>query len=235
MRRSSTRPRTREVFLRVAPLALLLIVTALAGYKFGWFDYRHALEHVERIRQKHSLFAFTIGFTIAIGIGTAVGVPGLPLMVAAGAVFGTLIGSMVSWCGALIGASIGYWLARTVGHDVITRWLKRFRRIDAAVAQARHFGGILRLRLIPVLPLGTVNFVGGLARAHFGAYLAATAIGILPAVVIYSYFADSLVERVGNGRADAFKSLVFSSVLLLLLSLVPRLLGRGKSGEAGVT
>jgi uncharacterized membrane protein YdjX (TVP38/TMEM64 family) len=137
-----------------------------------------------------------------------------------------MIGAVVSWTGAMLSAAIGYWVARTIGRDVITRWLKRFRRIDAAVADARHFGGVLRLRLIPVLPLGAVNFVGGLARAHFGAYLAATAIGILPAVTIYNYFADSLLERVGNGRGEAFRSLIISSVLLLALSLAPKLLSR---------
>src|SRR5207342_610567 len=122
--------------------------------------------------------------------------------------FGTLLGSILSWLGAMIGAVIGYWVARTIEHDVITRWLKRFRRADSAVAQARHFSGMLRLRLIPVLPLGTASFVGGLARTPFSAYLAATAIGILPAILIYTYFADRLLESVGNGRTEALQSLI---------------------------
>jgi uncharacterized membrane protein YdjX (TVP38/TMEM64 family) len=219
-------PRTRDVLIRVAPLALLLIGAALAGYKLGWFDYRHALEHVERLRRSHSFAGFTVVFILIVGLGTAAGIPGMPLMVAAGAFFGTMMGAVVSWTGAMISAAIGYWIARTVGRDVITRWLKRFRRIDAAVADARHFGGVLRLRLIPVLPIGAVNFVSGLARAHFGAYLAATAIGVLPAVTIYNYFADSLLERVGNGRQEAFRSLIISSLLLIGLSLAPKLVAR---------
>ena len=127
-------------------------------------------------------------------IGTTFGLPGLPFTVAAGAVFGTLLGSVLSWIGAMLGAIAGYFLARTVGRNVVARWLKRFRRVDAAVAQARDFAGMLRLRLIPVFPIGVVNFVGGLARAPFGRYLAATAIGIIPSTVIYNYFADSLLR-----------------------------------------
>ena len=221
--------------MRVAPLALLLAAATAIGYKLGWFDYQHALEHVQRLRQSHSVVGFAIVFILALGIGTSIGVPGLPLIVTAGAIFGTLLGSVLSWCGAMIGASIGYWIARTVGHDVVTRWVKRFKRIDAAVADARHFNGMLRLRLIPVLPLGTVNFVGGLARAHFLSYLAATAVGIVPAIVVYRYFADSLLEGVGNGRADAFRNLILSSVLLLVLSLAPRWFARFKSDSATVT
>ena len=59
----------------------------------------------------------------------------MPLIVIAGVLFGTLLGSILSWLGAMIGAVIGYWVARTIGHDVITRWLKRFKRVDAAVAR----------------------------------------------------------------------------------------------------
>jgi uncharacterized membrane protein YdjX (TVP38/TMEM64 family) len=215
--------------MRVVPLALILVVAGILAYRLGWFDYRHAFEHVQRLRRGHSFVEFTIGFTLAVAIGTAIGIPGLALMVAAGVAFGTLLGAIVSWVGAMLGAAIGYWVARTIGRDIVTRWVKRFRRVDAAMNDAKNFLGILRLRLIPVLPIGTVNFVGGLARANFLSYLGATAVGILPAVTIYNYFADSLLERVGNGRADAFKSLIVSSVMLLALSLAPTIYSRIKS------
>jgi uncharacterized membrane protein YdjX (TVP38/TMEM64 family) len=96
------------------------------------------------------------------------------------------------------------------------------------VADARDFSGMLGLRLIPVLPLGTVNFVAGLARAPFATYMLATAIGIVPATTIYCYFADSLVEGVGHGRSDALRSLIIASVLLILLALTPKFVNRRK-------
>jgi len=221
-------PKTRDVLLRVLPLAVLLLAATLVGYRLGWFDYRHALEHVQRIRRAHSFAGFAIGFTVAVGLGTAIGIPGLPLMVAAGVAFGGLIGAVVSWFGALISASVGYWIARTVGRDIITRWVKRFKRIDAAMRDAKNFLGILRLRLIPVIPIGAVNFVGGLSRANFFSYIGATAIGVLPAVCIYNYFADSLVEGVANSRTDALKSLILSSLLMLTLSLTPTIYSKLK-------
>ena len=232
-------PKTREVLVRVLPLALLLLAATLVGYRLGWFDYRHALEHVQRIRRAHTFVGFAVGFTLAVGLGTAIGIPGLPLMVAAGVAFGGLAGAIVSWVGTLISATLGYWIARTIGRDIITRWVKRFRRVDAAMHDAKHFLGILRLRLIPVLPIGSVNFVGGLARANFFSYLAATAIGVLPAVTIYNYFADSLVAGVANSRADAFTSLIISSVLMLSLSLAPTIYSRvksnGRNGAVGAS
>src|SRR5262249_55676580 len=118
------------------------------------------------------------------------------------------------------------------GHDVVVRWVKRFPHGDAAVSDARDFGGMLRLRLIPVLPIGMVNFIAGLARAPFARYLAATAVGIVPATLIYAYFADSLLKGVGGGRRDALTSLIAASVLLLALSLTPTAVRWWKRREA---
>jgi uncharacterized membrane protein YdjX (TVP38/TMEM64 family) len=226
-------PRAKSALVRIGGLLLILVVASLIGYKLGWFDYMHAVQHIQRVRKAHSFVAFGVGFVVVYGLGTSVGFPGLPFTVAAGAIFGTLLGSVLAWVGALLGATTGYLVARTIGHNVVRRWLKRFKRIDTAVAESSDFSGMLRLRLIPVLPLGTLNFVGGLAKAPFGAYMAATAIGIIPTTLIYTYFADSMLEGVGSGRRNALVSLVISSVLLISLSLVPRLFRNREERAAG--
>jgi uncharacterized membrane protein YdjX (TVP38/TMEM64 family) len=211
---------------------LVLVAAFLVARALGWLDYAHTLEHVNRLRQSHSLPVFTITFVLLSGLGMAVGLPGMPFVVAAGALFGTALGSLLGWGASLLGAVIGYWIARTIGRDVVLRWVRRFQPVDTAVSEGRDFSGILVLRLIPVLPIGVANFIAGLARAPFALYFAATAIGIIPATVIYAYFADSLLERVGNGRREAMKSLIISSVLLLLLSLTPAIVRRWKRREA---
>lgn len=219
-------PRTQAAVIRIAGLAVLLLVGSYVGYRLGWFDYRHTVQHLDRIRRSHSVWVFGIAFIGVYALGTSVGFPGLPFTVAAGALFGTLLGSALSWLGAMVGSMIGYTVARTIGHNVVARWLRRYERANAAVGQANSFHGMLRLRLIPVIPLGTVNFVAGLAHSPFGIYLLATAIGITPSTLIYNYFADSLVEGVGGGKTRALVSLLVASALLILLSLLPRLLAR---------
>ena len=226
-------PSSRAALVRIGTLVGLLIAASLIGYRLGWFDYRHTLEHLARLRDGQSVAIFAVCFVLAYGFATALGIPGMPFTVASGALFGTLLGSIFAWMGALVGATIGYWVARTIGHDVVVRWLKRYKRANAAVDDARDFAGMLRLRLIPVLPLGTVNFVGGLARAPFLSYLLATAIGVIPSTIIYNYFADSLLEGVGHGRADAMRSLIIASVLLILLSLTPKVLNRKARPTSG--
>ena len=199
------------------------------AYRLGWLDYRHSLQHIEHLRQSHSLLGFTIGLVVVFGIGTAAGLPALPFSVVAGALFGASLGALLSWLGGMLGAVVGYWVARTVGHEEVLRLSKRIARIDRAVEESRDFGGMLALRLIPVLPIGTVNFIGGLARAPFGVYLVATGIGIAPSLFIYAYFADKLVEGAAGGRREALTSLIIASALLIVLALAPKLIDRPSS------
>lgn len=231
-RRSNiTKPpaRTTAALIRIGVLAAILIAAAIVGHTFGWFDFRHTLEHLARIRRGHSVAAFVTGFVIVFAVGTSLGAPGLPFTVAAGVLFGTLLGSALSWIGSMLSAIIGYWLARTIAHDVVLRWLRRFRKVDRAVDDSRDFDGMLRLRLLPVVSLGTANFVGGLARAPFWSYLAATAIGVVPSTIIFNYFADSLLEGVRSRRSEAMTGVIVSSALLIVLSLAPKWLRRRES------
>jgi uncharacterized membrane protein YdjX (TVP38/TMEM64 family) len=231
----SRTPPARNALVRIGILALLLIAVAAAGYKLGWFDYRHVLDQVSRQRRSHGVGVFTVGFVLVFGLGAALGGPGLPLTVVAGLLFGTVIGSALSWIGGMLGSIGGYWIARTVRRDVVTRWLKRFAKAESAIADSRDFTGMLRLRLIPILPLGVTNFVGGLARAPFLPYLGATAVGIIPATLIYAYFANSFVEGVEKDSTTARISLAVASVLMIVLSFTPRLLKTDSRAHARST
>jgi uncharacterized membrane protein YdjX (TVP38/TMEM64 family) len=221
-----TLPSTRAALIRIGVLVFISVVAGLIAYNRGWFDVQHTLEHFARLRRSYNLVGFSIAFVVVIAIGTAAGGPAMPFVVTAGALFGTLFGSIISWGGAMLGAAAGYWLARTIGHGVVVNWLRRFRRASGAADAARDFHGMLRLRFIAILPLGIVSFIGGLARTPFVAYMAATAIGIIPSILIYCYFADSLIEGVSRGKSDAIVSLVIASALLIALSLAPRWLAR---------
>ena len=222
----TARVTARSALLRIGVLALLLIAAAVVGYERGWFDPRHTIEHLARLHRSFNVGGISVAFVVIIALGTAAGSPGMPFVVAAGALFGTILGAALSWVGAMVGAAGGYWLARTIGRGVVVNWLRRFKRAKGAADAARDFNGMLRLRLIAILPLGIVNFIGGLARTPFISYMIATGIGIAPAILIYSYFADSLLEGVSSGRSDALASLAVASVLLIAVSLAPKWMAR---------
>jgi uncharacterized membrane protein YdjX (TVP38/TMEM64 family) len=212
----------RAAVLRLVALGVIIVVAGLLAYKFGWLDYGYVLDRITALRQSRDVVSFAVVFVLIYGVATSIGVPATPLTVAAGALFGTFTGTLLSWTGGLLGAAVGYWIARTIGRDAVSGWVKRFGRVDAAMSAMRDFGGMLRVRLFPILPLGVISFVAGLASAPFLSYLAATAVGLIPSTLILTYFADSMVA--GAGRNAAFGGVIGASLILILFTLAPRLL-----------
>lgn len=176
------------------------------------------------MRQTRSSLSLAVLFVGIYALFTSLGAPATPFTVVSGALFGLVGGSVVAWIGAMVGAAVGYWIARTVGRGAVSRSIAKRQRVRLALEKAHDFNGMLGLRLVPVLPIGVVSLVGGLARAPFAAYLAATAVGVLPTTVIFCYFADVIVASGNGGRADATKAVLIASALVAAVSLAPRMM-----------
>jgi uncharacterized membrane protein YdjX (TVP38/TMEM64 family) len=89
---------------------------------------------------------------------------------------------------------------------------------------------VLRLRLLPLVPFNVLSFAAGLAGVPFRPYLAATALGILPGTIVYTYFADSLLAGVEGASRQAFARVAAAGALLLAVSFGPALVRRLRRG-----
>jgi uncharacterized membrane protein YdjX (TVP38/TMEM64 family) len=226
---SREKRRTRRVaLLRIGSLAAVILVLTVVAYRLGWFDLRHATTMIEGIQQGRNSASVAVIFFVLFAVTTAVGFPALPFTVAGGAIFGHLLGSLLSWSAAVVGTMLGYALARSVGREAARRWMTN-RAVGEALTQSTSFVTLLRLRLIPVIPLSVVNFAAGLARTRFGVYVAATAIGILPATVVFAYFADSLVRGLQGAKTHAYWDVGIACSGLFVMSLLPMVLNRDRA------
>lgn len=221
--------RKRGAVLRIGALAVLVVVLTVLGYRFGWFDARRVLSMIEHLQSGRDQLSLVASFIVLCTVATALGFPALPFTVAAGALFGHLWGSILGWGAAVFGAIVGYWLARGIGRDAARRWLAN-RKVGEAFTQSTSFQTLLYLRLVPVVPLSVVNFTAGLARTRFTTYVAATAMGILPATVVYAYYADSLVRGLQGARTHAYRDIAVASAILLVLTLIPLVARRWQRG-----
>jgi uncharacterized membrane protein YdjX (TVP38/TMEM64 family) len=224
---TSTRRTRRVVVIRIAALGALIVVLTLVAYQLGWFDLQRATRTIERLQNGRNMLAVAVIFFVLFSALTAVGFPALPFTVAGGAIFGHFLGSLLSWGAAVVGTMLGYALARGVGRETARRWIAK-RSVGAALTRSTSFLTLLRLRLVPVIPLSVVNFAAGLARTRFDAYVAASAIGILPATVVFAYFADSLVRGLEGARTHAYWDVAIASAGLMALSILPLLAKRLK-------
>ena len=139
-------------------------------------------------------------------IATVLFLPGAPLTMGAGLLFGLLGGAIAVEVGATLGACGAFLIARTVGREWVADWIegrKSFQAIDDAV-EREGFKIVFLIRLSPIFPYNLQNYAFGLTRVSFWKYAAATALGMIPGVLMYVYLgtvARSLA-RIAAGKVQ---------------------------------
>lgn len=139
-------------------------------------------------------------------------------------VFGWVWGAVYSWTGAMIGASICFWIARVYGRPVVEKMVgkKSLQMSDDFFAQYGRYSVIIA-RLIPVVPFDIISYAGGLTTIGFGEFFWATGLGQLPATIIYSW----LGENMSPSAKYAFWAVCGFLVLLFFsLAVKKRIKGR---------
>ena len=103
-----------------------------------------------------------------------------------GMLFGTVLGVLMTWAGAVIGAQISYELSRYFGQKLARRFvrtdaLQRFEGLKGAEAYV-----LLMLRLTPVVAFTAVNWGSGLLQVRRTTFVWTTAVGILPGTIAFT-------------------------------------------------
>ena len=213
---------------RVRGLAKLLVLVALlvaaalavrASPARGWLTPRGIEQLLAALREPWwAPLAFVAAYTIAAALDFS----GLVLTLVGGAVFGFWWGALLNLLGANLGASAAFWVARLLGREGLHALLggRLLGGLDRLAHQA-GFAWLLRLRLIPIVPFNLLNFASGLTALPWRTYAAATAIGVIPATLVYTFFADALLSGSREAGHRVFVRLLIAGALLVLLSFVP--------------
>jgi uncharacterized membrane protein YdjX (TVP38/TMEM64 family) len=171
---------------RLCPLVVVVVVSG-AVIAMGWhrqLSFETLVRHHEALREfiaMHELAA--VGAYVALYVAViALSVPvGIFLTLVGGILFGAVLGGAAAMVGATTGAififliaksAVGEHLMRRAGH--LAGKLARGFRADA-------FSYLLFLRLVPVFPFWLINLVPALCGVRLATFVAATAIGIVPA------------------------------------------------------
>ena len=187
-------------------------------------------EKLQALADQAGVFA-PLGYILIYIVATVFGIPGTILTLSSGAVFGPFLGTLWTVIGATLGATAAFLVSRFVAGDWARQQFAKgdnLRKIQAGLEE-EGFQYALTIRLAPIFPFNAVNYLFGLTPIPLGAYVLATAIGILPGTFAYSWLGRGGTEALAGGPPW---QLVGALAVLALLSALPIAIKTLKSKKA---
>jgi pyruvate/2-oxoglutarate dehydrogenase complex dihydrolipoamide dehydrogenase (E3) component/uncharacterized membrane protein YdjX (TVP38/TMEM64 family) len=211
---------------------LAAIAAAIAAYfilDLGRFlTLEHLQASLDRIRDAYAarpglvIAAFFL-FYVAV---TAASLPGAAIMtVAAGAVFGLVVGTIVVSFASTAGATLAFLASRFLLRDLVQRRLQRqMKVIDAGM---RHDGALylFSLRLVPAIPFFAINLAMGLTGLRTWTFAWVSQLGMLPGTIVYVN-AGAQIAQIESLRGLLSPPLIAAFLLLALFPWIARALLR---------
>ncbi len=162
------------------------------------------------------------GFFLLYVAATALSLPGAAILtLAAGAIFGLWLGTLIVSFASAIGASLAFLSSRFVLRDwVKARFGKRVSAIDRGIEKGGAFY-LLTLRLIPAFPFFLINLAMGLTTMRMATFYLVSQVGMLPGTFVFVN-AGTQLAAIDSTSDILSPTLIGSFVLLGLFPLIAK-------------
>ena len=206
---------TRRGATRVALALALMAGIALALASRGRFSQEALLAWLEG--------AGVWGPVVYLGVFLAAPVlmlPGSPLTLAGGALFGPWLGGLYALTGATGGATLAFLLSRYLAGD----WVERrtaglLRQVKEGVEQ-EGWRFVAFTRLVPLFPFNLLNYALGLTRVSVRTYVLVSFLGMAPGAFGYAWLGHAGREAV-TGEGSLVRNGLAALAVIAALVLLP--------------
>jgi uncharacterized membrane protein YdjX (TVP38/TMEM64 family) len=203
----------------VRPLVFLLLLVGI----ILMVRYFHLDQYLEKERLREIIAAYgwwgPIIYMLLWLAGPPLFLPGLPIGLAGGVLFGPFWGVVYTILAATAGATLAFLVARYLARDWVAAKFSgtRLAALDEKVGQ--HGWKIVAFtRLIPVFPFNLLNYAFGLTRISLSAYVIATFVFMLPMTIAIIYLSANLLDLL---QGKITWEVVLGIILVVLVGLIP--------------
>ncbi len=182
------------------PIALIAVIVAMliAARMFGLGDRLGAFRDWIQTLGPLGPVVFVILYAVAV----VAALPGSALTVAAGALFGSVLGVIVVSIASTLGASLAFLVGRYFAREAVAGWLstkETFQRLDR-LTERQGAVIVAVTRLVPIFPFNLLNYGFGLTRVPFWTYVFWSWLCMLPGTVLYVVGADAVSKALVQGE-----------------------------------
>lgn len=197
---------------------LTLLVAVVAGVQLSGAANYLQQDTLQSLIASYGVLAPAI-YILVYSLAPVLFLPGLPITIVGGIVFGPFWGVVYTITGATIGASLAFLMARYVARDWVSSKLTgpKWEKLDREVAE-HGWKVVAFTRLIPAFPFNLLNYAFGLTNVSFIQYAVTSFICMLPACIAFIVFSSSLLGLI-TGKISP--TLLLGIGLMVAVSLIP--------------
>jgi uncharacterized membrane protein YdjX (TVP38/TMEM64 family) len=196
---------------RIGLLIVLLLALALV-----WFSPLRAHLNRDEIRgaveSVRGTWYAPLVLIAMYAVGCVLAIPASLFIIAAGAIWGWLLGGTLAMFGGMLGAMASFYTGRFFGSG---EGHPRLR--DAG------FRSLLILRLLPIFPFAVLNYGAGIARVNSAAFFLSTFLGLIPSNFVFAWSADEIFNGSLDGRGVMMRLLTVAALCIVAVA-IPSLL-----------
>lgn len=208
----------KKYILLVAIIAIILILN-----KYKAFDY-FSFEKTNEMKAYIISFGVLspVMFIMIFAVATVLFVPGLPITVLSGILFGAFWGSIYVVVGSMIGVSAAFLIGRYLGRDFVKKIAGKNDKLAKLDGYIKKQGNTILIisRLIPIFPFNLQNYAYGITDIKFSTYFWYSLIFMIPGIVIYTSFGALAYSSISKEKFMLYSALIL--IALCLLIILPR-------------
>ena len=205
---------------------ILLVLFACAFLLLNHFHILDILrpENMDILKEQIDSFGMLAPgiFIISFIVATLLFLPGLPLTLLAGVLFGAFWGGVYVVIGSTIGVSLSFLVGRYLGRDFVralTLKNEKLANLDQYI-KARGDTILIISRLVPIFPFNLQNYAYGITDIKFSTYFWYSLIFMLPGTFIYTAFGALAYSKMPVEQMVFYSGILL--VILCLLIVVPK-------------
>ena len=138
------------------------------------------------------------------------------IAIAGGLIFGLVKGYIYTAIGAILGATLSFYIFRKLGRNFVKKLTKEKLDNVEEMINSNGFFIIFMLRLIPLFPFDIISYGAGLTSVKYKDFILATFLGTIPGILVFTNIGAQSVNM-GSG---SFYISIGALVLLFITSMV---------------
>ncbi|AYD39486.1 TVP38/TMEM64 family protein [Clostridium fermenticellae] len=198
-------------------LFMLIVLIVYSGYEY-YNKYFYIFKDPIKIKNiimsygKYSIIAFIVLQIIQVVVFF---IPGEIVQISGGYIYGTTLGTVISFLGITIGTiavyGISYFCGRPLVHKIVSK--KDFKHFNRLLNLKNKKLIVFLLYLIPGIPKDILGYICGISEINIKDFIIYSSLGRIPGIVISAYFGSKMYSK-------NYTLMAFIAIIMTLLFIV---------------